>query len=143
MMIERSTDVLLKRMFTARAIVLVAGAALVAAIVFRTFAEEYLFAFQEPNIAIWEQITVSASAAIYLLAMIAIFAGSPVVWYYICRVGLHEGGPKYAIGHLLLCMALTPVLLTGILFIPILVYWDIERWGESAHCLATDRAETP
>jgi hypothetical protein len=131
-----TTDMLLKRMLWARAVVLVAGAALVAVIVFYAFAEEYLSSLQGPNIALWEQIAALASTIIGLLAVLAILAGSPVVWYYTCLVSLHEGGLRYAIGHLLLCIALTPVLLTGILFIPILVYYDIERWGQS-DCSAT------
>ncbi len=58
---------------------------------------------------------------------------SVVTWYYVFRVGLREVGWKYAIGHFLLCIPLTYLVLIGIMLVPLLVEADVERlrrWEE-------------
>jgi hypothetical protein len=54
--------------------------------------------------------------------------GSLVTWYYVFRVGLRGPGLGYALGHLLLCVVLTCVMLLGIMVVPLLLRYDTERW---------------
>jgi hypothetical protein len=128
------TDQLLKRMFFARTAVLVAGAVFIGLESIPFFADQlfYLVPGMDYILGIATRIT-----------LLVIFAASPLVWYYTFRVGLNEAGPRYAIGHLLLCMALTPICLAGIFFIPLLVFYDVERWTESGDRATTPGSESP
>jgi hypothetical protein len=66
--------------------------------------------------------------------LLIVLCGSALTGYYVFRAGLREMGFGYAAGHLLLCIALTPIILIGIMVIPLLVCYDIEtsrRGGES------------
>jgi hypothetical protein len=116
------TDVLLERMFVARAVVLVTAALLVGLMACDCLAECLFSSYAAVRIVV-------VFAAVWTTPII--LGGSAFVWYYLYRVGLNEAGPKYAIGHLLVCVALTPVLLIGIVFLPLLVSYDVERWAES------------
>jgi hypothetical protein len=127
-MSEPITDPLLASMFFARRVTLLAAAALVVLAVFGYFADRIFLLL--PGV---EYLLLMA----VIVTLIVISAGSFFTWHYLFRVGLREAGTKYAVGHLLLCMAMTPVGLTGIILIPLLVYYDVERWRESA-----DRAST-
>jgi hypothetical protein len=60
------------------------------------------------------------------LALIAV--ASLVTCYYVFRVGLCKSGLGYALGHALLCMALSCAGLIGIIVVPLQVRWDIQRW---------------
>jgi hypothetical protein len=142
------TDLLLKRMFAARAVVLVAGAVLLGSAALAFLADilpDSFAGIAQMLLPDWlagmRQILAPALAFAALAAIFVIFAGAPFVWYYTFCVSLNEAGPKYAIGHLLLCIALTPVALTGTVFIPLLVYYDIERWEQSNDRLARPDAE--
>ncbi len=48
-------------------------------------------------------------------------------WFFLFLAARHHAGLGYALSHLLAAVFLTPVLLTGIVLIPILVRGDIER----------------
>jgi hypothetical protein len=65
--------------------------------------------------------------ALWIVASL-IPVGVLVTCYYVFRVGLREAGVKYAIGHLLLCASLSFMLLLGIVFVPLLVGCDVDRW---------------
>jgi hypothetical protein len=67
-----------------------------------------------------------------VVSLLVVAVGSLCTWYYTFVVGLLEGGSRYALGHVLLCIVLTPVALAGIIFIPYLVYCDIDRWRQPA-----------
>jgi hypothetical protein len=106
---EQATDSLLAKMIRARRFSLLAYAA---AVVF--------VAIAEVPPAVWPAL---ASAAI-VLGMLACL----VIAYYVYRVGRRERGLGYAAGHVLLCLALLPLLS---LLIPFLVCRDIERWRQT------------
>jgi hypothetical protein len=62
-----------------------------------------------------------------LLALLVILGGSLVTCYYVFCIGLRELGLKYAVGHVLLCMAFSLMMLIGVIVVPLLVRYDIER----------------
>ena len=57
--------------------------------------------------------------------------GSIACWYYMFRAVTHLHGPISAVGHVLVSVILTPVALTGIILIPLLVRGDAERLSSS------------
>lgn len=118
-----ATDLLLEKMFLARTVTLWAGAVLAGLAVFDFFQDSLWFLFPRFDFLLLMGAVV---------ALMAIVVGSLFTWFYTFRVGLQEAGVKYAVGHLLICMALTPVCLAGIVFIPLLVYYDIDRWRQGA-----------
>jgi hypothetical protein len=113
------TDLWLNRMFRARTVVLVTGAVFVGLEAFPSLADRRYGVL--PGLE-------EAWAIVAALALFVVLAGSAGVWYCMFRVGLNVAGPAYAIGHMLLCMVLTPVCLVGIVLIPLQVCNDIERW---------------
>jgi hypothetical protein len=131
---EPITDLLLGRMFLARAVSLWAGAVL-AALAF--------FGFYMDRISLLLPLVELVWSIGIIVALIVISAGSLVTWYYTFCAGLHEGGVKYAVGHLMVCAALTPIALAGIIFLPLLVYYDIERWRQSATIPGAQTAACP
>jgi hypothetical protein len=120
---EPTTDLWLEKMFLARAATLWAAAVLAVLAVLSFFADSVFCLFPHFDLLLLLGAVVT---------LVAIVAGSSFTCYYTFHVGLQEAGMKYAVGHLLICMALTPVGLTGIIFIPLLVYYDVERWQQSA-----------
>ena len=129
-MSEPTADPLLERMFFARRMTLLAGAGLAGLVVFVYLADRICFLLPRLDF-LWFlfprlDFLVLMGAPVILIAIVV---GSLFTWYYMFRVGLREAGVKYAVGHLLICMALTPV---GVIFIPLLVYYDIDRWRQSA-----------
>jgi hypothetical protein len=127
-MCEPITDLLLGKMFFARAVTLWAGAALAGLALFAFFADR-MFSLPPSVEYVWLMGVV--------VTLIVIPTGSLFTWYYLFYAGLREGGLKYAIGHLLLCTALTPIGLAGIILIPLVVFYDIERWRESVKSPST------
>jgi hypothetical protein len=106
---DQTTDLLLGRMLRARRFSLLA---LVATAIFA------LMATVPP--VVWEALAVTAA----VFAMIS----SLVIAFYVYRVGRRERGFGYAAGHVLLCLALLPLLS---LLVPFLICRDVERWRES------------
>ena len=70
--------------------------------------------------------------------LLVIAGASLVTCYYVFRVGSCEAGLGYAFGHLLLCIALTLVLLIGIIVVPLQVRSDIHRWRGTEGALPDD-----
>jgi hypothetical protein len=119
-----STDALLHKMFVARGVTLAAGAFLLGVgIIGMLPVSWYLM------ISPLDEMRLQAIAG-GTLGIIAI--GSIVTCRYMYLVAFREAGSKYALGHLLICMALTPPALLGIIFIPLQVYHDIDRWRQAA-----------
>jgi hypothetical protein len=111
-------------MFLARGVVLVGGAVFVALLI-ASCVEEHVSLLTDRG-------ELLLLAGPLWLSLLAILGGTLVTSYYVFRVGLREAGLKYAIGHLLLCIALTFLMpIIGIVFVPLLVHCDIERWRRS------------
>ncbi len=75
---------------------------------------------------------------LFLIALPIILGGSLATCYYVFRAGLCEAGLGYAIGHLLLCITLSCILLVGIMVVPWQVRSDIQRWRGPEGKLADD-----
>ena len=105
---EQTTDSLLAKMLAARRWSLLAYVAAAA-----------FFLIAEVPPTVWHAL---AEAAM-VLAMLACL----VIAYYVYRVGRRERGFGYAAGHLLLCLALLPLLS---LLVPFLICRDVERWRQ-------------
>lgn len=73
-----------------------------------------------------------ALAIVSGLLAVVFFVTIPVTSYYVYQIGKQNSGVKYAAAHAALCMILTFLgcLVSGILFIPLLVRNDIERLRE-------------
>ena len=78
---------------------------------------------------------VDLTVADYMFAIAAtVFClASIVCWYYMFRAVTRIHGPVYAVGHVMISVILTPVVLTGIILIPLLVRGDAERLSSSLH----------
>lgn len=50
-----------------------------------------------------------------------------VTWFYIFRIMQSLHGTGYAFGHVVISVLLTPVFLTGLILVPLLVRGDVER----------------
>jgi hypothetical protein len=121
---QTTTDELLRRMFVARGVTLVAGAVLLG-LAALALLDSSVFWQTRFGPAI-EGVAITAGAEAAFITVV----GSFVTWVYMFQVSLREGGAKYAVGHLLVCVMLAPVALAGIILIPLLVHYDIERWRE-------------
>ena len=119
----KATGELFHKMFVARGVTLVAGAVLLGIGIFGMLPVPWYLILGP-----WDELYLKA---ILCGVLIIIAGGSLVTWYYVFHVALREGGVKYAVGHLLICMALTPVALTGIIFIPLQIYNDADRWRQT------------
>jgi len=109
-----TSDVLLEKMFLARQIGLLASAAILAV-----------------ALAVAFPFVLFVALGVFFIVLIA---SSVAVCYYVYRVGRQEAGLKYALGHLLLCIALTPVaFVVGILLVPLLIRSDVERLRQCEH----------
>jgi hypothetical protein len=117
-------------MFLARRVVLVGGTMFVALLIVWCL-EEHVSLLTDPG----ELLLLAGLlwlAGPLRLSLLVVLGGTLVTSYYVFRVGLREASLKYAIGHLLLCIALTfMVPIIGIVFVPLLVQCDIERWRRS------------
>jgi len=116
------TGMLLERMFLARRVVICAAAIFVG----------FLYVGSSPfHAGLWmfrgEPLVLIPPLS---LALLGILGGSPITCYYVFRIGLRGLGLKYAIGHLLLCVALSFMVLVGIMVVPLLVRYDLERSGQ-------------
>lgn len=112
------TDSLLERMSLARRVVLWAGVVsigLIAAILLQ----------EKARLLTYRGELLLANAL--FCALFGIVASSLATWYYVFRVGFREKGAGYAVGHLVLCIVLTPMLLIGTMLVPLMVRCDIER----------------
>jgi hypothetical protein len=68
-------------------------------------------------------------AAAELTTSAFVLVSFAAICYYIFRIGLAESGLPYAIGHTLVCLALTVVgVVLGAVLVPLLIQGDIERW---------------
>ena len=78
---------------------------------------------------------VDLTVADYMFAIAAtVFClASIVCWYYMFRAVTRIHGPVYAVGHVMISVVLTPVVLTGIILIPLLVRGDAKRLSSSLH----------
>ena len=87
------------------------------------------------SIAGWSLLAfVGGALSIRLLAAIALggfVAASVMTLIYMTRAAARELGTGYAVRHLLLAVALTPVLLLGIFIVPLLVQSDMIKWREA------------
>jgi hypothetical protein len=119
------TDELIRKMFIARGATLIAGAALLGIVILLVLPIPW-----DRFLGEWSYLVLIT--LIYGL-LIVIFAGSIVTWRYLYPIAFREGGLKYAVGHLLICIALSPIALFGIIFIPLLVYYDIDRWRQNTN----------
>ena len=117
------TDLLLKRMFLARRVVLRAGALCVGLFI-AGLLDDYAHLLTQRG----ELLLLATPSVISLLVMLA---GSLVTCYYVFRAGLSEVGLGYAIGHSMLCAALSGLLFIGVIVVPLLVRADIERLRQS------------
>lgn len=116
-----ATDLLLERMFRARRLVLQAGAASVFLLTVLWLKESKPFLPQDVE---------AVFTVMFQAALLVALGGSLFTCYYLFLVSLREAGPKYALGHVLVCLALTPVALLGAILLPLLVHNDIERWRQ-------------
>ena len=48
-------------------------------------------------------------------------------WYFVFRAGQRNGGVGYAMGHLFVTVILTPIVLLGVILMPLLIRGDAER----------------
>lgn len=117
-----STGQYLNKMFYARKIVLRAGVILLVLAIAAIMDDQYAHLLTERGLAVLVIIPM-------LITLFLIYVGVLVICYYIYRAGAQERGLGYAIGHLLLCAALSGVFLLGVILIPLLVRSDIEKQG--------------
>lgn len=119
------TDLLLERMFRARRIVLWAGAVLAGLLL----APYLCVLFPDVPVFLFTELGFLLLAVAHLAALLVIIVGSVVTCYYVFRIGLLEAGLGYALGHGLLfagmAFCMFPI---GIIFIPMLIRCDVERW---------------
>ena len=73
-----------------------------------------------------EALTSTLPAAYALLAVVLTVA-AVLTWINLYRAARAAGGAAYAREHLLLSMALTPVLYVGVLVLPLVLEGDIEK----------------
>ena len=64
--------------------------------------------------------------------LLAIYVAALVICYYVFRIGLRERGVGYTTGHVVLFIALSLVPLIGVVFVPLLIRSDVDRWRRSA-----------
>ena len=113
------TDLLLASMFLARRVVLWAAGIGVISLVAMEI-ERRLFAILTDRgqlllvIPIW-------------ISMVVVALGLLVTFCFVFLAPLREMGLKYAISHLVLCVLLSFVGLLGIILVPLLISWEIER----------------
>lgn len=70
---------------------------------------------------------------VFAIAATVFCLASIVCWYYMFRAVTRIHGPVYALGHVTVSVILTPVALTGIILIPLLVRGDAKRLSSSLH----------
>ena len=116
-------DHFLSRMFKWRRITLRAGAVFVVLMIGMFFLEVYSYRLSSQ----WQLILLMPLWISILLTFLFILAGTLVTCYYVFKVGIRLVGPKYAVGHFLICLVLANLLLIGIILIPLLVRADVER----------------
>lgn len=74
---------------------------------------------------------VSSCAALLVFLSSLVFAASTLgCWSFLFMTGQRHAGVNYALGHLLLSILLTPILLVGIVVVPLQVRGDVERSSE-------------
>jgi hypothetical protein len=105
-----STDALLEEMFLARRISLLALAAIMTVALIAAFPVFFLL----------------VAVSIFLIVLIA---STVAVCFYVYRISRQEVSLKYAIGHVLLCGALTllTAFIAGVILVPVLIRSDVER----------------
>ncbi len=70
----------------------------------------------------------NALAAYTILALTGGFVIATIAtWFYIFRISRSLHGTGYAVGHLAISVVLTPVFLTGLILMPLLIRGDAER----------------
>ena len=117
-----ATDLYLERMLRARRTVLLAGAVLAGLLFFLILDYQLFLLAYRGKTVVWFAV---------FGTVVFILAGLLSTCYYLFRAALLEGGVRYAIGHVVLCIALSSQFLIGIIAIPLLVQRDIERWRRS------------
>lgn len=68
------------------------------------------------------------SLLIYLVVVAFLCVQILLTWVFVFRAGNCEAGAGYAWRHLILSIVLTPLLFVGIVFVPLLVKSDLEKW---------------
>jgi hypothetical protein len=63
----------------------------------------------------------------YWISLVVAALGLLVTFCFVFLAPLREMGLKYAISHLILCVLLSLVGLLGIILVPLLISWEIER----------------
>jgi hypothetical protein len=118
---SEATDLFLKRMFDARRAVLRSGA-VVAGLTILLVLNEYA--------ALLTDLGVMVAGFAILAVLPFILVGTLVVCYHMFRVGYRERGLGYAIGHVATCIGLAWMGLIGIMVVPLLISYDVERWRQ-------------
>ena len=108
---ERTHDLAVKQLFSAREWAMISGAVLMLLV------------------TVARRNTLAQSVALILLLCVFLIS-TLATWYYIFRItrSLHSTG--YALGHAALAIALTPIFLLGVILVPLLVRGDAERLGQ-------------
>jgi hypothetical protein len=113
-----ATDLLLSSMFFARRVVLWAGGILVLVLVVAEVDRQHVILAEGGQFLL---------VILAWIAMVVVALGSLVTFCFVFVAPLREMGLKYAISHLILCILLSIVGLLGIILVPLLVSWEIER----------------
>jgi len=112
------TDLLLSSMFFARRVVLWAGGILILELVLAEVDRQHVILAEGVQFLL---------VILAWISMVVVALGSLITFCFVFLAPLREMGLKYAISHLILCILLSIVGLLGIIIVPLLVSWEIER----------------
>ena len=99
------------------------------------------------SVAFWSLLVfIGGALSNRLLAAVglgALLAASVMTLLYMTRAATTEVSTSYALRHLFLAIALTPILFLGVFVVPVLVQLDLIKWRDAARRTGTADAPRP